>query len=140
MGDLSRDKLQSAPRRFMVEQNPAYRIQAIGLPIVHCDPVAIHFGHAVRRTRIEGRRLALGGLICFPEHLRGAGLVELRLRMSESDGFEDAGYPQGRKLTGQHWLTPTGRNKALRRQIVDLVRLNVTDHRCQGVLIQQISR
>ena len=45
VGDLAGDELDAPARRFVVEQNPAHRVEVVGLPVVDRDPVAIDLGH-----------------------------------------------------------------------------------------------
>lgn len=43
----------------MVEQNPIAGVHPVRLAVVYDDPKRVELGAAVRRARVEGRRLAL---------------------------------------------------------------------------------
>ena len=45
--DLARHKGLATAWRFVVEQNPAARMQAVALAVVHRQPVAVHLGAGV---------------------------------------------------------------------------------------------
>src|SRR5918992_5955447 len=59
VGDFARDELETATRALVVEEDARDRVECIALAIVHGDPVSVYFRHAIRRPRIERRRLAL---------------------------------------------------------------------------------
>ena len=59
----------------MVEQNAVAGIHAIGLAVIHRDPVGIELGHSVGTARIEGRGFLLGNFLHEPVELTGAGLI-----------------------------------------------------------------
>src|SRR3954467_10510246 len=83
--DLARDKGLTADRALVVEQDAVGREHAIGLAIVHGDPVAVELGHAIRRARIERRGLLLRDFLYQAVELGGRGLVELRLFLHAED-------------------------------------------------------
>src|SRR5437870_361350 len=53
--DLARHKSLAADRAFMVEQDAVGGEHAVGLAVVHRDPVAVEFCHRIGRARIERR-------------------------------------------------------------------------------------
>jgi len=69
-GDLSGHERLAAPRAFVVEQDPARRVQAVALAVVDREPVGTHLGDTVGAARVEWRRLPLGCLGHLAEHLR----------------------------------------------------------------------
>src|SRR5712691_2596285 len=69
VGHLAGDELEAAPRRLVVEQDPAAGEEVVALAIVHRDGVAVHLGDAVRAARVKGRVLVLGRLPHLAEHL-----------------------------------------------------------------------
>src|SRR5690242_2464013 len=86
VGDLAGYKLKTAPRAFMVEQNPIRAIHAVRLAVVHGQVKAGDFADAVRAARMERRALALRGLAHFAEHLARACEVKpaVGLQLTES--------------------------------------------------------
>ena len=75
-GDLPGNKGLTAQGRFMIEQDAVAGIDAIGLAVVHHDPVGVHLGDRIRRTGIKWRCLLLGGLLHLAKQLRSRGLIE----------------------------------------------------------------
>ena len=84
-GDLARDEGLAADRAFVVEQDAVGGVHAVGLAVVHRDPVGVELGDAVRRARIERRRLPLRRLLHLAVELGGRGLVEARLLLHAED-------------------------------------------------------
>ncbi len=78
-GDLAGDEGLAAQGRLVIEEDAVAGVHAVGLAIIHTDPEGVQLGDSVRRTRIEGRRLALRDLLDEAVKLGGRGLVELRL-------------------------------------------------------------
>ncbi len=76
----------------MVEEDAVAGVDAVGLAVVHADPVGVELGDRIGRTRVERRRLALRNLLDEAVKLAGAGLVELGflLQAEDTDGFEQA--------------------------------------------------
>lgn len=101
-GDLARDERPSSPRALVVEQDAVARVHAVCLAVVDGDPVAVELGDAVRRTRVEGRRLALRRLYDFAVQLGGGGLVEtdVLLETASTDRIEQAKRAQGIDVAG----------------------------------------
>lgn len=128
VGNLARDELDAAQRRFVVEQDAAGGVQAEALAIVDGDPVAIELGHAVGAARVERRVLVLALGLDQAEHLAGGSLVEARFRAELADRLEQVGHAQAVDDAGGHRLVPGSPDEALCRQVVDLLRLRL-DHR-----------
>ena len=124
----------------MVEEDAADGVEAVGLAVVHRDPVPVDLGDAVGRARIEGGGLPLGRLGHLAEHLRARRLVEPGLRVGQADGLEDPGDAEGRELAGQDRLGPRGGHVGLGRQVVDLVRPGLLQGHGQRMLVEQVGR
>src|SRR5207237_2637528 len=77
--DLAGDEGFAADRALVVEQDAVASIHAVGLTVVHRNPVAVQFCDAVRRTRIEWRRLLLRHFLHEAVELGGGRLVKPRL-------------------------------------------------------------
>ena len=60
----------------MVEKNAVAGIHAIGLAVIHRDPVGIELGYPVGTARIEGGCFLLGNFLHEPVELTGAGLID----------------------------------------------------------------
>ena len=68
-GDLAGDEGLAAARGLVVEEDAVAGIHAVGLAVVHGDPVGIHLGHRIGRARVERRGFRSAG---FPERGRRA--------------------------------------------------------------------
>jgi len=69
----------------MVEQDAIAGVHAVGLAVVHSDPVGVQLGCAVGASRVEGRGLALRDLLYLTVEFAGRCLVELRLLFQAED-------------------------------------------------------
>jgi hypothetical protein len=69
--DLTRDELQAAARRLVVEEHSGHGEQVVALPVVHGNVVSEDLRHAIRTARVERRFLRLRNLTDLPEHLAG---------------------------------------------------------------------
>src|SRR3546814_12494809 len=76
--DLTGHEGFAADRTFVVEQDSIRSMDAVGLPVVHRDPVGIELGGSVGRPRIEWRILILWYLLCLSIEFRCGSLVEPR--------------------------------------------------------------
>ena len=63
------DELESAPRRFVIEENARHREEIVAFAVVHRNVVAEGLRYAVRTSRVEGSRLDLRNLPHLAEHL-----------------------------------------------------------------------
>src|SRR5882757_2754814 len=77
--DLARHESLAADRAFMVEQNAVGGEHAIGLAVVHRDPVAVQLGDAIGRARIERRGFLLRDFLNQTVQLRSGCLIKPRL-------------------------------------------------------------
>ncbi len=111
----------------MVEQDAVAGVDAVGLAVVHRDPMGVYLGGAVRRTRVERRGLALRHLLHQTEHLAGGGLVEAHavLQPQDAHGLQQAQRSQGVAVGRVLRRLEAHLHVALRRQVVDLVRLRL---------------
>src|SRR5665213_303752 len=74
--DLAGDEGLAADRAFMIEQVAVGGGHAVGLAVVHRDPVTIELGDAIGRARIERRGFLLRHFLNQAIQLRGRRLVE----------------------------------------------------------------
>ena len=78
-GDLAGDEGLAAARRLVVEEDAVAGIHAVGLAVVHGDPVGIHLGHRIGRARVERRGFRLRDLLDQAVELGGGCLIEAGL-------------------------------------------------------------
>ena len=90
-GDLAGNEGFATHRRFVVEQDAVTGIHAVGLTVIHRDPIRIEFGHPIRRARIKRRRFVLGRALNLAEHLRGRRLIvtDALFQTQNTDRFEN---------------------------------------------------
>jgi hypothetical protein len=140
-GDLAGDKGFAAQRAFMVEQDAVAGIHAVGLAVVHRDPVGVHLGHCIRAARVEGRGFLLRGFLHQAVQLAGAGLVEagFLLQPQDADGFEQAQGADAVGVGGVLGRLEADRHVAHRAQVVDLVGLHLLHDADQVGAVRQIT-
>src|SRR3954462_10553850 len=83
--DLASNEGLAADRRLVVEEDAVTGKHAVRLAVVDGDPVGVKLGDAVRRARIEGRRLALRRLPDHAVQLGARRLVEAGLLPQSKD-------------------------------------------------------
>ena len=91
-GDLAGDEGFATARALVVEQDAVAGIHAIGLAVVHRDPVGIELGHGVGAARVKGRGFLLGYLLHLAIEFAGAGLVKagFLFQPQNANGFRNA--------------------------------------------------
>jgi hypothetical protein len=127
--DLAGDEGFTAQWRLVVEEDAIAGEDAICLAVVHAYPEGIELGDGVRRTRIEGRRLALRGLSDESVEFGGRSLVELRLLLQAQDAnrFEKTERAHGVGVGRVLGLLKRDLHVRLRAEVVDLVGLHLLD-------------
>src|SRR6185436_16401454 len=136
---LARDEGFPADRRLVVEEDAVAREHAVGLAVVHRDPVGVELGHAIGRARIERRRLLLRRLGDLAVELGGRRLVIARLHAEDAQRLEEPerAQPVGvRRVLG---LLEGHRDMALRAEVIDLVGLRVLQHPHQARAVGQVA-
>ena len=123
----------------MVEKDPGTSEEMMTLSIVHGHPMRVGLGDAVGAPWVEGSAFVLGYLNGLSEHLAAAGLVEAGARAFCSDAFEQPRDSQRRELGGGDRLLPRGGDERLCRQIIDLVRLRLSQDGNQRRLIEEVA-
>ena len=136
-GDLAGDEGFAAYRRFVVEQDAVAGIDAIGLAVIDGDPVGIELGHRIGAARIERRGFLLRSFLHQTEQFGGGSLVEAGFlsQAENADGFQNAQCAQCVGVGGVFRLFERDRHMALRRQVVDFIRLHLLDdvHQAGGI-------
>ena len=122
--DLARHKRLAADRALMVEQDAVGGKHAVGLAVVHRDPVAVELGDAVRRARIERRGFLLRHFLDQAVELRGRGLIEPRLLLhaEDADRFQQPQHADGVGIGGIFRALEADADMALGGEVVDLGR------------------
>ena len=77
-GDLTRDEGFPSSRRLVVEQDAVARVHVVRFSVVDHGPERHHLRHRIRRSRVEGRRLALRNLLHFTVQLGRRRLIKSR--------------------------------------------------------------
>ncbi len=123
-GDLAGDKSLAADRALMVEQDSVRGVDAIGLTVIHRDPVAVEFGDTVRRARIERRGLLLRDLLHKAVELRGRGLVKTRLLLhtEDADRLQEPQHADRVRIGGVFRALKRDTDMALGGEIINLGR------------------
>src|SRR5258708_14563010 len=139
--DLARDEGIATDRGFVIEKYPVAGEHAIGLPVIHGNPVGVQLRGAVGRARVEGRGFLLRDFLDLAIEFRSRGLIEPRLgaHTQDANGFEN---PQGAERVGVRCvfgLLEGHCDMALRGEVIDLVRLRFLYYMYQGARIRQVS-
>ena len=123
-GDLARDEGLAADRAFVVEQDAVGGEHAVGLAVVHRDPVAVELGDAVGRARIERRGLLLRDFLDQAVQFRGRRLIEPRLLLhaENADRFQQPQHADRVGIGGIFRALEADADMALGGEIVDLGR------------------
>jgi hypothetical protein len=121
----------------VVEEDAVAGIHAVGLAVVHRDPVGVELGHGVGAARVEGGGLFLRNLLDESVEFRGAGLIEagLLLQAKDADRLQDPERAQRIRVGGVFRFLEADGNVALRGEVVNLVGLHLLDdaHQARAV-------
>ena len=139
IGDLARDELLAAPRRLVIEEDARAGEDPVRLAIVDGDVVCVRLGHAVRAARMERRELVLRCLADLAVHLGRRRLVELDGAIDHADRFEQARGAEPGHLAGEDRLLPGCRHERHRREVIDLVGIDVVEQCDQRELVEQVA-
>ena len=133
-GDLPGDEGLAAAFGFMVEEDAAAAVHAVGFAIFLDDPVAVELRHGVGAVGMERGLLALGDRLDLAVELAGRGLVDAAalLEVAGANGLQDAQDAGGVDIGGVFRRVEGDLDVALRRQVVDLVGADPVDHLDEG--------
>ena len=122
--DLARHEGLAADRAFMVEQDAVGGKHAVGFAVIHRDPVAVEFGDAVGRARIERRGFLLRHFLHQAIQFRGRGLIEPRLlfHAEDPDRLQQPQHADGVGIGGIFRAFEADADMALGGEVVDLGR------------------
>ena len=127
--DLPGDEALRAERRLVVEEDPAAGEQPVGLAVVGDLPERGRLRHRVGAARAEGRLLVRPLARRVAEALAGAGVVEADRPLREPDGLEQVERPDPDALHRLDRLVEREPDRALAREVVDLVGLDLHQRR-----------
>ena len=124
----------------MVEQNAIAGIHAVGLPVVHCDPVGVELGHSVGAARVKGvvsRCLLLYQAV----ELGCGGLVDAGFVCKTADAYrlKDAQGAQSIHVGGVFRCLEAHRHMALGAEVVDLIGLHLLNDALQVAAVAQVA-
>ena len=127
--DLAGHEGFTTPGALVVKQDAVAGIHAVGLAIVHRDPVGVQLGHPIGASWIEGSALFLGHLLHEAIELTGAGLVDPGcIRQSQDPhGLQDPEGAEGIAVGGVLRRLKAHRHMALCTKVVDLIGLHLLD-------------
>lgn len=108
----------------MVEHYAAAGKNIVGFAIVDCHPMRVQFGDGVGTAWVELRRLRLGNCLNQAEHFRGRCLIKTDRPIDRPDRFQQVERADTVNLGRQRRLVKGGADKALRGEIIDLLRLS----------------
>ena len=125
----------------MVEQNAVAGIYAVGLAVVHRDPVGVKLCHPVWAARIKGCGFLLRNLLHQAVELTGACLINASFGCEAQDPnrLEDAKSAEGVRIGGVFRRLKTNGYMALSTKVVDLIRLHLLDDSNQVGTIGKIA-
>ena len=139
--DLASDEGFATKRAFVVEQDPVAGVNAIGLAVVHRDPVGVELSHRVGVARVEGRGFLLRNFLHQTVKLRSAGLIEagLLFQPEDADRLQDAQRADAIRVGRVLRLLERDGHMAHRGQVVDLVGLHLLDDAHQAGEVGQVA-
>ena len=139
--DLARDEGLAAQRALVVEQHAVAGVHAVGLAVVHRDPVGVELGDRVRAARIERRGFLLRDLLHQAVQLGRRRLVEARLLLEpqDADRLKEAQRADAVGVGRVLGLLEADRHMALRREVVDLVGLHLLHDAREVRRIRQVT-
>ena len=123
----------------MIEQDTVAGVEAVRLAIINSDPIRENLGAAVRTSRIKRSFLGLRHLLNLAEHLARGSLVEPGLDAGFPNRFDKPHGTCSRDVCRVFRAVETNAHMALRREIVDFIRLGLLDDMHQAARISHVS-
>ena len=136
--DLAGDKSLPPPWAFMIKQNATGGVEAIAFPIVHRDPVAVHLGGGIRAPGIKWSCFLLGNLLNQSVHLGTGSLIKAGLGHHVPHRIQQPYRADCRHIASEFRDIKAHTDMALRRQIINLFRLCLTQNFNEGTGVAQI--
>src|SRR5207247_9003721 len=107
--------------------------------VIDGNPVGIHFRAPVRAAGIKGGAFGLWNLLHLALHLARGSLIKTGPDARLADGLEQSHRPRGTDVRRVFRAVEAHTDVALGRQIVDFVRLNLSDQPGQRAGVAQIA-
>ena len=125
----------------MIEQDAVAGIHAVGLAVVHGDPVGIELGYGVRAARVEGGSFLLRGFLYQAIQLAGTGLVEadFLFHPQDANSFQHAQSAHAVYIGGVFGGFEADGHVALRAQIVDFVGLGFLNNAGEVAAVAEVT-
>src|SRR5436305_1712686 len=86
--NLARDKVLSAPRRFVIVKNAVANKEAVRVPIHSGQLCRESFGASIRVRRAHRRALGLGNFTRIPENFRTRSMIKSQRLWLRAHDFE----------------------------------------------------
>ena len=125
----------------MVEKNTAARVQAIAFTVVHGEPVSIHLGACIGRSRPKRSGFCLWNRLHLAKHFGRRRLVKPNLASKPrfTDGFKNTLGAKADDVARGLWDIERNSHMALGGQIVNFVGLELVQELHQSHGVRQIT-
>ena len=127
-GDFPAHEFKAPARRFVVEQDAAGGVHAVGFAVVAGKLKARDLADAVARARVEAGALVLRHFIHQAEHFARSGEVKAALGRQRLQRREDEMGAVDISVEGRELVIERICHEALRGQVVAFVRLHGRNH------------
>jgi hypothetical protein len=122
----------------VVEEDAARAENIVTFTIVDRDPMGIELGHPIGAARMKRGLFVLGDGLDLAEHFGGGGLIIPDPRIDQANGLQEIERTDTGDFGGGDGLVKGDTDKALRGQIVDLIRFGVPQQADRGGKIGEI--
>ena len=138
--DLSGDEVLAPALRLVVEENAVHGKHTIGLPVLLNHPETVLLGNGIGGIGVERCGLPLRDLLHLAEKLGGRCLINAAGtgKSADADRLQNPQNAQGIHIAGIFGHVKADLHMGLGRQIVDFIRLYLTDDANQAGGIGQV--
>ena len=125
----------------MIKQNAIAGVDPVGFAIIDGDPVCVKFGNGIGRAWIERRSFFLWCFLNEAVKLRCGSLIEtgLFLQAQDANRFQHAQGAKRVRFDRILRLLKRYSHVTLRRQVINLIRLNNLDGANQAAVICHVA-
>jgi hypothetical protein len=123
----------------VVEQDAVKDLHPIPFAVATGDVEGVGLGATIRGPRVKGRLFSLRCLQNPPEHLRTAGLIDLRLRSVLPDSLDEPGEACPGDVDGGRWDVVGDSDVTHRSEVVDLIRPDCLDDSSEAPCVGHIT-
>src|SRR4029434_8994732 len=110
-----------------VEKDPVAFTEAVTFAIVYRRPISEKLRHPLRTARPEWRRLRLRHLHYLAEHFAARSLIKTGTDTGFSNRFQNSNRAEAGNIRGVFGNVEADPDMALRREMVNFVRLQVVN-------------